>query len=355
MPPSKAAGSDCLSCIGRKAFVSQSGLAKVLQELKELPDLPSATSRSSLKRSRDRWTDSCTTPFGQILQEIDLQKADGSGTIKAPILHPAALLHYAAEHCAPFGNLLAERLQQRPATLENPWGLTWYNDEVSPGNQLRHVNTRKVQVIYWSFCQFTPRELSCENLWFTLIALRSSLVQQLGGMTALWRQLAHLFFESPNFGRGLCLRVGGENRLMFAALKILIADESAIKHSLANKGASGIVMCVACPNIYDSKSSIAAHASENDLVSSLETDISKFRRHTPASIRATMTYLEEQSTILTTAKFDKLQSALGFNYRPDGLLAHPAYGPPVIEAIMYDWMRRPWPVSMTYASETACT
>ena len=93
----------------------------MLQELKELPELPSATSRSSVKRSRDRWTESCKTPFGQVLQEIDLRKADGS-TIKAPILHPAALLHYAAEHCDPFGKLLAERMQQRPPTLENPWG-----------------------------------------------------------------------------------------------------------------------------------------------------------------------------------------------------------------------------------------
>ena len=340
MPPKPAtpASSDCLSCIGRKSFVSQSALAKVLQELKELPELPDATSRTTLKRSRDRWTDSCKTPFGPVLQNIDFQKAHGSGTVSTQILHPAALLHHAAEHCAPFGKLLAERLQQVPPTLENPWGLVWYSDEVSPGNQLRHVNSRKVQVVYWSFSQFTARELSCENLWFTLVALRSSLVQQLGGMTALWRQLAHLFFENPDFRRGLCLRVGNESRLLFSDLNILIADESAIKHSLANKGASGIVMCVACQNIYDSKSSIASHGHENDLVSSLETDISKFRKHTPASIRATMTYLEEQSANLTAAQFDKVQSALGFNYRPDGLLAHPAYGPPIIDAVMYDWM-----------------
>ena len=72
-------------------------------------------------------------------------------------------------------------------------------------------------------------------------------------------------------------------------------------------------------------------------ISSLETDIARFRQHTPASIRDTMAYMEEQKTRMNKTSFDKLQTAMGFNYKPPGLLAHPAYGPPVIDCIMYDW------------------
>eukprot|EP00439_Symbiodinium_sp_Y106_P066201 s4862_g10.t1 len=50
-----------------------------------------------------------------------------------------------------------------------------------------------------------------------------------------------------------------------------------------------------------------------------------------------MAYMEEQKTRMNKTSFDKLQTAMGFNYKPPGLLAHPAYGPPVIDCIMYDW------------------
>ena len=39
---------------------------------------------------------------------------------------------------------------------------------------------------------------------------------------------------------------------------------------------------------------------------------------------------------MNKTSFDKLQTAFGFNYKPTGLLAHPAYGPPIIECLMYD-------------------
>ena len=55
------------------------------------------------------------------------------------------------------------------------------------------------------------------------------------------------FFESPNFRQGLVLDFSGSaSQLFFAELQILISDEAAIKASLCNKGASGLVFCVAC-------------------------------------------------------------------------------------------------------------
>ena len=76
------------------------------------------------------------------------------------------------------------------------------------------------------------------------------------------------------------------------------------------------------------------------MVPSLETDMSLFRMHTPHtpdSIRGTMDFLQRQKRILNEDKVLELQAAMGFNFNPDGLLAHAAYEPPVIECVMIDW------------------
>ena len=51
-----------------------------------------------------------------------------------------------------------------------------------------------------------------------------------------------------------------------------------------------------------------------------------------------MNYLAEQQPLQTKARFQKQQTALGFNFKPMGLLAHPAYGPKLIDCVMFDWM-----------------
>ena len=333
---SNATRDNPLSCLGRKSYVSQRALAQILAEIKELPEVPAATSRSSVKRAREKHTGSMETCFGPVMQDISLRTLSGA-CVKTPVLHPGAMLSYAAEHCEPFAQLLSDRLKNRPSTFQDPWRFLWYSDEVSPGNQLKHCNARKVQVIYYSLAELQSHALTCETMWFTLLVLRSTTVAQLGGMQALWRQLADLFFAQPDFTHGVPLKLQGASVMFYAKLGVMISDEAALKQTFANKGASGLIFCLACQNATDARSTVTRYADEGQLVSSLETNISKFRQHTPDSIGQTMRYLEEQAARLSKAEFDKLQTALGFNFRPDGLLAHPAYGPPSIACVMYDW------------------
>ena len=326
-----------LSCIGRKSYVSQRALSQVLQELKELPEPISSSSRSSVKRSRDKLAATRKTPFGLVIQKIKLKKENGKGEITVPYLHPAAMIAYAAEHCEPFSRFLHSRMEKIEPSYERPWSLTWYSDEVSPGNQLKHDNKRKVQVIYFSLLELGPHALSTENMWFSVLVLRSSVVKELGGMSVLFRQLADLFFKDPDWSNGLPIKVMGRPRLMFAKLGVLISDEAAIKATLSNKGAAGLVFCAACQNAVDGKSKVGREADGVQLVSSFETDISKFRQHTPESVRATMQHLLEQKEVLPKGHFEKLETSLGFNYKPSGLLSHPAMGPDVISCLMYDF------------------
>lgn len=326
-----------LATLGRGKYVSQSALSAVLKEVKELPELPSATSRSSVKRARDELTESYQTPYGPVLQQYTLHKDDG-GQITVPVLHPGAMLQYVVLHCKAFSDLLQQTLRDRPATHNRPYGLVWYSDEITPGNQLKHQNFRKMQAIYYSFQEPGPKCLSCEQMWFTLCSIRSSVVKSIGGMSVLWRQLAPLFFEQPDFRSGLVLNfaAGGEPQLFYANLRIMISDEAAIKASLCNKGASGLVFCVACQNAVDHKSLVSQNSAGTQ-ISSLETNMQKFRQQTAASIQDTMSFLASQHGVLPKGEFEKLQTALGFNFKPGGLLAHPAYGPPVIDCVMFDW------------------
>ncbi|CAE7430530.1 unnamed protein product [Symbiodinium sp. CCMP2592] len=318
-----------------KVFTTQRALAQILKEIRELDELPAATGRSSVKRAREELLHDYATPYGPIYIEPTLQKEDGTD-VTIPILSPAAMLAWACEHCAAFGQLLQKQMALKPPTYEKPWTLIWYSDQIAPGNQLKHVNRRKAQVIYWSLQELGAHAMSCESCWFTLTAVRSTVVADMGGMAVLFRQLARFFFETPDWRQGLLVNCPIGSPPLFADLGILISDEAAIKQTLCNKGASGLVFCVHCQNAVDHKSHVAA-SSRGTQVSSLETDISRFRRQTKESIKAYMDYLAEQKPLQTKTKFEKLQTALGFNFKPMGLLAHAAYGPKLIDCIMFDW------------------
>ena len=45
--------------------------------------------------------------------------------------------------------------------------------------------------------------------------------------------------------------------IVFGRLGVLVADESAIKNSMRNKGASGSLFCVRCTNIIGHKNAVA--------------------------------------------------------------------------------------------------
>ena len=50
--------------------------------------------------------------------------------------------------------MFSAALRSSPSTIESPWGLILYADEVIPGNQLSIRHSRKVWVMYFSFIEF---------------------------------------------------------------------------------------------------------------------------------------------------------------------------------------------------------
>ena len=158
---------------------------------------------------------------------------DGS-VFKMWVHHPLAMLAVVLTEKPEFAALLLE--------FESP-KIVMYSDEIVPGDAIRG-NDRKVQCVYWSFMNFGSR-LSDENLWFTLVTLRSSICKNLkSGMAQVYKALLTLFFgspHSPDLRHGVAFSCSsGDSRLIFGHMGAFIQYEKAAKEFFQCKGARGI-------------------------------------------------------------------------------------------------------------------
>ena len=174
----------------RKSFVSQRALAEILQLLPEEEDQP-ATSRATLKRKRDDKMN-LTTPYGPLWKELTGFTMKEGPPLKVSYIDPLALLWHACNQGGGFQEFLQNCAARNPCSPAHPWDICLYVDEVSPGNQLKPVNERKLQVLYFSLKQFGGLALSKEDSWFVLTAVRSTDVKRLSnGMTQLMKRYAY--------------------------------------------------------------------------------------------------------------------------------------------------------------------
>ena len=144
------------------------------------------------------------------------------------------------------------------------------------------------------------------------------------------------FFGQHSFEHGIMIKYRDDSFMFFSKLSILIADEVAIKQSVESKGAAGKLFCCRCSNV------ISKHSWENaldtsGLVHGACTDVSQFRLHTNDSVQKVVKYLEEQHEKMPTLQFSQLETQLGYNWKPSGLLRNPTYGQVIPECVMFDW------------------
>ena len=233
-----------LTKVGRKSFVSQHGLAEVLRAVKEADSLPAGISQSSVKRAREKRM-SADTPFGPMIKQWKLGNKTG-GEIAIDYLDPAACLWHRLNSCELFRSFMLQMLDRKQATINSRWGIVLYSDEVSPGNQLKVTNARKLQTFYWSFREFGT-SLTREDAWMLLTTVRSKTVADLAdGLSQLAKHCMLSFSEDErNFRLGLSF----PGMVLTAELAVVVADESALKHMFECKGASGKVPCMFCRNI----------------------------------------------------------------------------------------------------------
>ena len=326
-----------LAELGRRSYVSKAGLAAVLTELKADGLIPedNPVSTRTLKRARDDFLSDLGSTSGDLIKTIVIK---ASNTAEPPLtvsyIDPFAMLQVAIDNCEPLREHVLKCLVENPCSLSSPWKLCLYSDEVSPGNQLRHLNRRKVQVIYYSFQELGRHALGSEHMWFTLCAARSVEVNRIGGLSALWRHLFGILFEgTPSLSTGLPL--GKVGTVLCCKLSILISDEKAIKETVEMKGATGTLNCGLCRNCVTRD--LETHDRAGWLVSYTSTDFSKFVPHTNESVQKILAHLQEQKPLLSKIAYDKLEQSLGYNLIEGGLLLDPVHGSSMIDKIQYDW------------------
>ena len=108
---------------------------------------------------------------------------------------------------------------------------------------LRSDNNRKAWAFYFSFLEIPSSIRTNENCWLLGGVLRSAIVAKVpGGLSGVWRQMMLAWFgQLHNFATtGCSIVVGGVELIIYAVLKCVLSDESALKHLWNCKGSAGI-------------------------------------------------------------------------------------------------------------------
>ena len=328
-----------LSRLGRRSYVSQNALAEILKAVRDADTLPTGTSRSAVKRARQRAV-AVQTPYGSLVKEWHMKKLDGT-QVAIKYLCPAATLWQTLQSCERFREHWARAHEERPCTMASKWSLILYSDEVSPGNQLKANNRRRLQTFYWTVKELGPKALSSEDAWMVLTTVRSATVSELqDGLSQVTKEAILSFFAvGRDFGHGLSMPLTAAVPMMLCCdFSMIVADESALKHMLECKGAGGKLPCLFCRNCIQKR--YAPNPLHPDTVLHTCTDTSKFIRHTDATVYQLVDQLAARKPHCNKGEFETLQTNLGFNHCPEGaLLCQPLrrWLRP-ITATCYDWM-----------------
>jgi hypothetical protein len=313
--------------LGLKKFVSAAALEELCEEL----GIKGGT-RRTVKRKRQADI-SHVTPYGDILVEKNI-----AGT-KIWMVQPVAMLYHISRSCLEFSKFFKEILSRKPCTRDHPIKVIVYSDEVTPGNQLRHQNARKIQVCYWSLECFGLTNLSNERLWFILSICRSDVVKELPGKMSQFMKISmQMFMEPYDLRSGIILDFfDGSKATIFGRVSILLGDEAALKETLDCKGAAGTFFCALCANICDHKSQLHSHDTRGYLQPSTCLDLDLFRPNTDESVMETLRELSRWKATLPKTRFQKKEQEAGWNLNQNGLLLS-GLQIGAASSIMFDWM-----------------
>ena len=318
----------------RLPHCTASALSAILADVREtgIPD----GDRNAMRHARDL-QNSEPTPFGPVLQTLTVFDNDDEEQ-KLTIAHPFALLWKASSDCDSFMTFFRAKLADHPPSLENPWHLLLYTDEVTPGNPLATLNKRKFHALYWSFLEFGVTALSREECWFCVATEYSIYVTPLSaGLSQVVAAVLQCFFSG-----GVNLAVTGVllpfGVRLWAKLGGFIQDGGAHKFVWHSRGDGASKFCLLCKNLFDQESEIV----DEDGSNLLSCDVLTWDELVQASsndLRKTARYLERKVN-LPPAAFLLLQQSLGMTYHKHALLLNrylDDYVSPV-DVYLHDWM-----------------
>ena len=155
------------------------------------------------------------------------------------------------KNCA-FAEYMLKLHSLRPSSINKPWRLCVYCDEVHPGNIL-NSSGRKAWCCYVSFLEFTTM-LSKEDFWFTLSIIRTAQASKVSaGMSQIFRLLKEELFSSGTPQTGVLLSNDKGNMRLFFTLSMVLQDGAAHKAVWMRRQDVGSKPCMLCANIFHLK------------------------------------------------------------------------------------------------------
>ena len=309
----------------RLPFVSNNALACMLK-LAEGQELPTG-SRTTIRRCRDAVVFEMT-PYGPLHQKVLV------GKYKIEIQNPFAMYWQVCKTSESFSTMMLGTLHRCGNDIAHPWSLIFYTDEVTPGNQLRPENERKLQCAYWSIMEFGPAVLANEDAWMEITCVKSTTVKVMpGNMSELCAALLKVFFSKTSHNMettGILLELSnGTTVRIFIKFDMKLADESALHMFWGCKGSSGLKCCLRCQNCFDAnnKRNIVRADTTGLAVDHTCCDPTKFIPATKASIMNILNHLRTQKLLLENRQFKSLETDLGWNLIPTGVMLDPDLAP----------------------------
>ena len=321
--------------------LSASAFSALLEYAKHNDVSELASSRTALARAKHVALDD--TPYGPLLIVLEL-KANPPlvKPIDLVIVDPMAYLHIAFKATGGFSRLLSDMHQRQPSSVDSPWRLALYSDEVAPGNALKSANTRKVWVVYFSFLEFGIH-LENELAWIPMLAEPTESVKDVqAGISQVFAAALKLFFGSHqhDMRHGLHL-VGPDGSFirLYAEFSMALQDGAAHKHIWSCKGDGGTKFCMLCKNLVSRASPITQHDGSHLLV------CGALHEHQLAfasdeDIKGSIRRLCGFKRTATKTEFQLREQAIGFVYKESSLLQDEQLNDIVKPASQFchDWM-----------------
>ena len=309
-----------------KPTCSASAMSAILEDVAR-HGLPPLMSRANMKEARDMMANT-ETPYGKLIQSITaIDKTNNPKEVY--IADPFASLWLFCKEGVPegapegtgFRDFFKRRLLEQPPTIDEPWHLVLYTDEVTPGNPLAHMNERKFHAIYWTFIELGVA-ISREDAWFAILIEFSSVVNDIhAGISQLFKLVIKKFFQPDGFNlatNGVLLEFPDGDVRLWAIMGGILQDGGAHKYVWHIRGDGASKYCVLCRNLFTESSNLV----DEDGTNLLRCNIIKLDELVPMTgvdLRNNARYIESQVG-LPVEKFTELQQAVGLTHHPHALL-----------------------------------
>lgn len=287
---------------------SKSALESTLQVLRDHGVLNMDMSSCDRTRRRDFQQASAShgmanTPYGSVIQHFVVEN------ITFEYVHPAAYLYYMVSISTAFRRLMMDVADQ----CGNEFTYIVYQDAICPGNPFRPDKARKTETVYWAFTQWPDWALCRTFIWPCFALMLTKTIDGIeGGLAVVMATILRKFLDA--FASGVILPCGERTITITAKFNGFLADLLAIKQITGWKGTGGLRGCLECGNLTNGR---AKRHGEIDWATH---DHNSFAKLTRDDLFSIIDELADLAPRLPTRDLQALQTDIGFNHVPSGLL-----------------------------------